>query len=201
MHTPDPDPTPGASAAARLFAAHHAALYRYLVHLTGDADQAADAAQEAFVRLLRHGPDLTNAGAADPRPVRAGRDDAGPDDAARAWLFRVATRVALDEGRTAGRRRRLLDAAPARAPLADPPPDAHTALEARERHAHVAAALAGLVSRDRTALLLRESGFAHHEIAAALGTTTGAVGTVLARAVARLAAALRAAVPGGPEAL
>ena len=50
-------------------------------------------------------------------------------------------------------------------------------------------------------IVLREAGFAHREIALALGTTTGSVGTVLARALPRLAAALRAAVPGGAEAL
>jgi RNA polymerase sigma factor (sigma-70 family) len=212
----EPDPPSGAVArppdawVARLFADHHVALYRYLVRLTGDDDRAADAAQEAFVRLLTRrtalagpAPEGAAAGGADPGAAddtAAGRG-VGGDEAARAWLFRVATHVALDEARTAGRRRRLLDAAAARAPVADPPPDPLAAAEARERHARVAAALALLAPRDRAALLLRESGFAHREIAAALGTTTGAVGTVLARAVARCAAALRAAVPGGPEAL
>jgi len=185
---PHPDPAPD-SPAARLFAEHHAALHRYLVHLTGDADLAADAAQEAFVRLLTRGPALP-----------PGHADAA-DRADRAWLFRVATRVALDERRAGARRRRLLDAAPARVPMADAPPDAHAALEARARHDGVATALATLAPRDRTALLLREAGFAHREIAEALGTTTGSVGTVLARALGRLAAALRASVPGGPESL
>ncbi len=176
---------------ARLFAAHHASLYRYLVHLTGDADRAADAAQEAFVRLITRGP------APDAPALPASPED----DADRAWLFRVATRAALDEARTGARRRRLLGEAPGRAPVADPAPVAHDAVEARERRAHVAGALATLAERDRAALLLRESGFAHREIAEALGTTTGAVGTVLARALPRLAAALRARVPGGPAAL
>ena len=42
--------------AARLFEEHHAGLYRYLLRLTGDADMAQDAAQEAFVRLLARRP-------------------------------------------------------------------------------------------------------------------------------------------------
>jgi DNA-directed RNA polymerase specialized sigma24 family protein len=54
--------------AAELFRNHPDALYRYLVRLSGDPDFAADAAQEAFVRLL------------DRAPV-------GP--AERAWLFKV----------------------------------------------------------------------------------------------------------------
>lgn len=176
---------------ARLFAEHHAALYRYLTRLTGDPDAAADAAQEAFVRLLTRS-------LPPPIPGAPGRTAAGPDgetgghSAERAWLYRVATNVALEQARTATRRRRLLAAAPGRAPLADPPPAPDAALEAGERRARVAAALAVLPERDRAALLLREAGFAHREIGEAVGTTTGAVGTVIARALVKLAAALPA---------
>jgi DNA-directed RNA polymerase specialized sigma24 family protein len=51
-------------------------------------------------------------------------------------------------------------------------------------------ALAALSERDRTALLMREEGFSHEEIAAAVGTTTKSVGTVVARALRKLAAEL-----------
>ena len=69
----------------RLFAAHHAPLFRYLARLTGDPDRAADAAQEAFVRMME-------------RPPVFAPDAAG--DAARAWLFTVATNVVREGGRT-----------------------------------------------------------------------------------------------------
>jgi DNA-directed RNA polymerase specialized sigma24 family protein len=39
-------------------------------------------------------------------------------------------------------------------------------------------------------LLMREEGFSHREIADAVGTTTGSVGTMLVRALDRLAALL-----------
>ncbi len=169
---------------AALFEAHHVPLYRYLVRLAGDPDLAADAAQEAFVRLIDHAPRLR----------------ARPAEEARAWLYRVATNVALEQLRTAARRRRLLEAAPLRAPVGDPAPPADAAAESGERHARVTAALAELPERDRTVLLMREAGFAHREIAAAVGTTTGAVGTVIARALDRVAERL-AALPGGAEAL
>jgi RNA polymerase sigma-70 factor, ECF subfamily len=154
--------------AERLFVDHHAAVYRYLVRLVGDADAAADAAQEAFVRLIE-------------RPPAGG--------ASRAWLYAVATNAALESARTRGRRTRLLAAAPVDAPVPNesPRPDAY--VEGNERRAHVGAALAALSERDRTALLMREDGFSHREIADALGTTTGSVGTVLARALGRLSAA------------
>ncbi len=159
-----------ADAVARLFAAHHAPLVRYLTRLTGDPDQAADAAQEAFVRLIDRPP----ADASEPR----------------AWLFAVATNVVREGGRTRARRERLLAGAPERAPMADAPGDAHARVEAGDARAAVRAALAALSPKERTALLMREEGFAHREIAQALGTTTGSVGTLLARALAKLADAL-----------
>ncbi len=161
---------PPADDVAALFAAHHAPLLRYLTRLTGDRDRAADAAQEAFVRLIDRPP----ADASEPR----------------AWLFTVATNVVREGGRTRARRERLLADAPGRAPLADAPGDAHALLEAGDRRAAVRAALGALSDKERTALLMREEGFAHREIAAALGTTTGSVGTLLARALAKLAALL-----------
>jgi RNA polymerase sigma-70 factor (ECF subfamily) len=48
-------------------------------------------------------------------------------------------------------------------------------------------ALQQLPERDRTILLMREEGFTHKEIAEAVGTTTGSVGTLIARALNRLA--------------
>jgi RNA polymerase sigma factor (sigma-70 family) len=167
---------PPADAVTRLFAAEHPRLFRYLARLTGDADRAADAAQEAFVRLIERPP-----------VAPAGPD---PSAATRAWLYTVATNVVREGGRTQARRARLLAHGAARAPMADPPRDAQAGMEADERRERVRAALAALSDKERTALLMREEGFAHREIAAALGTTTGSVGTLLARALAKLAAAL-----------
>jgi RNA polymerase sigma factor (sigma-70 family) len=154
---------------ARLFEEHHQSLYRYLVRFTGDPDAAADAAQEAFVRLVERPP-------------------AGPVQ--RAWLFKVATNVVLEGARTRARRRRLLGAAPGRAPMADPPRDPHELVEATDRRAVVRQGLASLGEKERTALLMREEGFSHREIAEAVGTTTGSVGTLIARALNRLASEL-----------
>ena len=154
---------------ARLFAEHHASLFRYLARLTGDADAAADAAQEAFVRMVE-------------RPPGAGET--------RAWLFRVGTNAALESARTRTRRARLLDARPEKAPMGDAPPGPDEALERAEKRRAVQAALGALPERDRRILLMREEGFSHREIAEAVGTTTGSVGTMIARALDRLAAVL-----------
>lgn len=155
---------------AALFAEHHSALFRYLARWTGDPDVAADAAQEAFVKLLE-------------RPPKPGET--------RAWLFRVGTNAARESGRTRSRRIRLLQEAPGRAPAGDAPLSPDAMLDARERQRVVQQALAGLPERDRTLLLMREEGFSHREIAEAVGTTTGSVGTMIARALDKLAAELR----------
>ena len=148
-----------------LFKDHHDILYRYLVRLSGDPDIAADAAQEAFVRLLDSGP----TGVAE-----------------RAWLFKVATNYVFENHRTAARRARLLSGSVERT-MADAPDDPHARAEARERERVVMTALRRLSEKERVAILMREEGFSHREIAESIGTTTGSIGTLLARALERLA--------------
>jgi RNA polymerase sigma-70 factor, ECF subfamily len=155
---------------ARLFGDHYQSLYRYLVRLSGDADLAADAVQEAFLRLVERPPPLAGA--------------------ERAWLFRVATNALLESSRTRSRRARLLEATPARVPVGDPPGNPHELVEADERRRLVSDALTSLSEKERTALLMREEGFSHREIAEAVGTTTASVGTLIARALDRLAGSL-----------
>jgi RNA polymerase sigma factor (sigma-70 family) len=157
VHRIDPD---------QLFREHQPALVRYLARLVGDPEAAADAAQEAFVRLLERPP---------------------APDAIRAWLFRVATNAALQSARTRARRLQLLEDDPASAPMGTPPPSPDAALEADERVRLIRRALDGLAERDRIVLLMREEGFTHREIAGAVGTTTGSIGTMVARALEKLA--------------
>ena len=160
-----------------LYRLHAPALMRYLVRLTGDAELAADAVQETFVRLVEQPP-------RDPR--------------ARSWLFAVATNVVREQGRTRARRLALLGRAPADALVGDGARDPGAELERAERRRAVSRALAALSERDRTALLMREEGFSHEEIARAVDTTTKSVGTIIARALRKLADELG---PGAAEAV
>lgn len=155
---------------AAAFEAHGAALYRYATRLTGSPDLAEDVVQETFVRLTTKPPsDLENI---------------------RPWLFTVATNLAHDETRARRRRFRLLRGRGTRQPMSDPPPDPATQAASADLSQRVQAALAALSLRDRRALLLRSEGFTHREIAAAIDTTTKSVGTIIARALARLDARL-----------
>jgi RNA polymerase sigma factor (sigma-70 family) len=152
------------------FRAHHDALFRYLARQCGDVHLARDAVQESFLRLQE-------------RPPQRG---AG----LRAWLFTTGLNVIRDERRMAANRERLIEAAGARIPGPSPIESADQRLERLETRERVRTALAGLRERERTALLMREEGFKHREIAEALGTTTGSVGTLLARAMDKLAVAM-----------
>lgn len=150
-----------------VFARHHAELYRYAARFTGDADLAEDVVQDAFVRLAEKPP----------------RDQSQ----LRAWLYRVATTIAIDALRTNRRRLSLVEAKPASLPLPHAPEGPADAVERDELRGKVRAALATLSEKERAVLLMREEGFAHREIADAVGTTTGSVGTMYARALDKLA--------------
>jgi len=144
----------------RLFHRLYPPLFRYLQRLTGDADAADDAAQEAFVRLTKQSL---------------------PESEVRPWLFTVATNLVRDRARKADRHRRLQTHVPqARAPEA---PD--VSAERKERIAMVRDALDRIAERDRTMLLMREEGFKYEEIARAVDVAPGSVGTLLARAARR----------------
>ena len=144
----------------RLFDRLYPALFRYLHRMTGDADVAEDAAQEAFVRLT---------------------EQSLPEDEARPWLFTVATNLIRDRARKASRHRRLEP----HVPTPNAPMGPEVSAERRERITRVRAALDELSQRDQTMLLMREEGFKYKEIAEAVDVAPGSVGTLLARAARR----------------
>lgn len=149
-----------------LFAKHQETLLRYLTRFSGDPEIAADAAQEAYLRLLESPPDNTNN--------------------VRAWLFTVATNVVRDgwkRDKTASR----LDDAPGRTPVGDETPDPHVAAERGERAEMARRMLAKLSERERTIVLMWLEGFKHREIADAIGTTTKTISPTIARALNKLA--------------
>ncbi len=149
-----------------IFEAEYDGLYRYLVRLTGDADLAADIAQECFIRLVERQP--------HERQLRG-------------WLFRVGTNLVRDDSRVRRRRLELLDESSDLAAWNAQPPDPERVLEETEARRMVHGALAELNQRDRTLLLMRQAGFSHREMAEAVGTTTKSVGSMIARALRKFA--------------
>lgn len=158
---------PDAVDPAVVFDRHHEPLRRYLVRLTGDPELASDAAQEAFVRLLEQEPRPEN-----PRP----------------WLFRVAINLVRDEGRKVQRHAVLgQDEARMRGAHADDPGTPDRVVDRQTARRLVREAMEALSPKEQQALLMREEGFKHREIADALGTTTGTIGTLLRRALQKAA--------------
>lgn len=109
-------------------------VHSYLARLTGDAWAADELCQETFLRYLRHRSAL-----------------AGGNGALGAWLFRVATNLAVD------RVRRARPAAPL---LAEPPAPPADAVEAQDLDRRVRAEVERLPDELRAVFLLR----AHHEL-------------------------------------
>lgn len=154
----------------KLFEEHYDRLQRYLVRFTRDGDAAADIAQEAFVRMLEHTPEAQHAVP---------------------WLFRVATNLARDDARKRIRRHEL--GLPERVMRAhsDPPPAPEQTIDREGARRLLGEAFNALNERERMALLMREEGYSYKEIADAVDTSVGSLGTMIARALRKAASRLR----------
>jgi RNA polymerase sigma factor (sigma-70 family) len=156
---------------AGLFERHGDELFRYLFRQCGDRELARDAVQETFLRLQSRPPD--------------------GDRGLRPWLFRTGLNVIRDHRRVEANRERLLEWNSDSVPGPSSPRTPEAGAELEDSLARLRTALDGLRQKERTALLMREEGFTHREIAEELGTTTGTVGTLIARSLAKLEAAYR----------
>ena len=154
-----------------LFAKHHGEIYAYLLRMIRDPELAADLTQDAFVKAYR------------------AYDSLEKPENARAWLYQIAHRVALDEIR----RRKIIRFFPWTGESRGSAPSAeHLVMEAHlsgdeER------ALAKIPERQRAALLLAElHDLTGLELAAALGVSHVAARALLTRARESLRQALAA---------
>ncbi|HEY7592635.1 MAG TPA: RNA polymerase subunit sigma-70 [Actinophytocola sp.] len=168
--------------AVETFEAYRGELTGYCYRMLGAAAEAEDAVQETFVRAWQAGYDPARA------PVRA-------------WLHAIATNVCLDMLRSAQRRARAMDLAPAATPGPDlgaplpptawvqPLPDAllgdpaDVAAQRDTIRLAFVAALQQLPPRQRAVLILRDVlAFSAAEVARLLGTTVAAANSALQRA-------------------
>jgi RNA polymerase sigma-70 factor (ECF subfamily) len=146
----------------QLFQRHYRPVQRILCRMLGDPVLADDLAQDTFLALYMHPPQLQ-----------------ADDELVRAWLYRVALNRGYNALRSRRRQQEHLPALSSPAPEVDPEQEA---LRAEER-AHVRAALAALPERQAKLLLLRqEEGLKYAEIAAILEVAPGSIGTLLVRA-------------------
>lgn len=139
-------------------------VFGIAVRMLGDASEAEDVAQEAFVRAHRALPGF--------------RGEARLST----WLHAIVSRLCLNRLASGERRLRMPDAGLI-ARRADPRPDATEDLERGELEAALARAIGELPEDRRVVVLLRDvEGFSYDEIATALGLEPGTVRSRLHRA-------------------
>lgn len=152
-----------------LFVRHHAEIYAFLARMLRDDELAADLTQDAFVKAYR------------------AFDNLGPPDNARAWLYQIAHRVALDELR----RRKIIRFLPWSGESNGAAPSAERLVMDARLSGPLAKALALIPERQRAALLLAEvHDLTGLELAAALGVSHVAARALLTRARESLRGAL-----------
>lgn len=153
-------------ALAAVFDMYYEPLYRYIYHHVGHAATAEDLTAEVFHRLLET---LEQGG--------------GPRRHFRAWLYRVAHNLVVDDAR----RRQHRDHEPLDAGMADDglgtAARAHDAILA----GHVRRALLTLTGKQRAVVVMKYlEGWENKEIARTLGISIGAVKSLRVRGVEAL---------------
>ena len=152
-----------------LFAAHHNEIYAYLIRMLRDSELAADLTQDAFVKAYRNYNVLEK-----------------PENA-RAWLYQIAHRVALDHIR----RQKIVRFLPWTGESHGSAPSTEHLVMDAHLSGDLQRALAKIPERQRAALLLAElHDLTGLELAAALGVSHVAARALLTRARESLRQAL-----------
>jgi RNA polymerase sigma-70 factor, ECF subfamily len=160
----NPEADPSIRSFESLFLEHWGLVYRVLLRLVGDPAEAEDLALETFLRLHRR------------YPLPAQGFNLG------GWLYRVATNLGLRSIRSFARRERY-ELAAGKGALDEAPEDRPAEILNREEERRlVRAVLARMESRQAQLLVMRYSGVAYKDIAAALGLSPASIGPLLLRA-------------------
>jgi len=161
-----------------LYARHHAEIYAYLVRILREPELAADFTQDTFVKAYRAYESLEDR------------------EHARAWLYQIAHRVALDELR----RRRIVRFLPWTGESRGTSPSAERLVMDVHLSGDLQRALERIPERQRNALLLAElHDLTGLELAEALGVSHVAARALLTRARESLRQALAAERAAEPE--
>lgn len=157
------------SAFADLVVRHEARVFRLLMGMMGNREEAEDVGQEAFLSLYRHGKSFRN------------------EARFSTFVYRVAANAALNRRRSLGRARtrlqRLMQKQAAGDHLPESPTGPAEALESAQTRVQVQRAIETLSPRMRMALVLFEiEGLSYAEISEALDLAPGTVKSRIHRA-------------------
>ena len=157
----------------RLVRMHQAVAFRAAYLVTGDAPEAEDATQEAFIKAYR------------------ALDRFRPGAPFRPWLLTIVTNEAKNRRRSAGRRAKLNLQVAAEGQVVSAPVSPEAAAVAAEWREELLANLGGLSEGERLVISYRYFlGLSEEETARALGCARGTVKSRLSRAIARLRKAM-----------
>ena len=157
------------SAYERLVRVHQQVAFRTAYVIIGDAAEAEDAAQEAFVKAY----------------LSLNRFRRGAPF--RPWLLTIVANEARNRRKAAGRRAGLVLRTAAEGAIGGGDPSPEAAVMASERRAELLGALGTLREEDRQTIAFRYFlGLSEAETADALGCARGTVKSRLSRAIGRL---------------
>jgi RNA polymerase sigma-70 factor (ECF subfamily) len=149
----------------RLFTEFSAPIYNYVLRMTGDADRAADIAQDTFIKAYRKLDTLAEA------------------SSARAWLYRIATNTAFDEMRRRRNTVRMGDQETGPIEQADGGPGPETQVLSGLLDERIGRALLRLRPNHRQCLVLSDvEDMSAQQIGEVMEMTSGAVRVLLCRA-------------------
>jgi RNA polymerase sigma-70 factor (ECF subfamily) len=142
-------------ALAEVFDTYYVAIYRYIYHHVRHVETAEDLAGEVFLRMLNQ--------------IHRG---AGPDRHLKAWLFRIAHNLVIDESRRAVHRTHQM--------LTDTLPAEKTSIEDLTQQAVMTQQayelMEQLTPKQRSIIIMRYlEGMENAEVASVLGLSIGAV--------------------------
>jgi RNA polymerase sigma-70 factor (ECF subfamily) len=149
----------------RIFTEYSAPIYNYALRMVGDADRAADVAQDTFIKAYRKLDTLTQAAST------------------RAWLYRIATNTAIDEMRR--RRHVALPGVDEDRPMEPPDggPGPETQVLSGLMDERISRALLHLRPNHRQCLILSDvEDMSAVQIGEVMGMSNGAVRVLLCRA-------------------
>ena len=149
----------------RLFTEYAAPIYNYALRMVGDADRAADIAQDTFIKAYRKLDTLADAGSA------------------RAWLYRIATNTAFDEMRRRRNTVRMNDHETGPLEQADGGPGPETQVLSGLLDERIGRALLRLRPNHRQCLILSDvEDMNAQQIGEVMEMSSGAVRVLLCRA-------------------
>jgi RNA polymerase sigma-70 factor, ECF subfamily len=157
----------------RLVRMHQAVAFRAAYLVTGNAPEAEDATQEAFIKVYR------------------ALDRFRPDAPFRPWLLTIVTNEARNRRRSAGRRAKLGLQVAAEGHVVPAPVSPEAVVVASERREELLANVDELSEGERLVISYRYLlGLSEEETAMALECARGTVKSRLSRAIARLRKAM-----------